>query len=82
VKRFHDVAARYWEEGWRLEPEQFVDRGDEVLLLARLYVRSLRGGPEIGHSFGVLHTVRDGKIVRVRWFSGPQGAFDAMGLRE
>jgi hypothetical protein len=61
VKRRFEILSSY-RQGGRLEPERLVDRGDEVLFLGRLYVRSVRGGPEIGQSVNVLHTLLDGKI--------------------
>ena len=61
VKRRFEILSSY-RRGGRLEPERLVDRGDEVLFLGRLCVRSVRGGPEIGQSVNVLHTLLDGKI--------------------
>jgi uncharacterized protein len=81
VKRYFESMPRYWEE-LRVEPERFVDYGDEVLALARVTTRARRGGPEIDRPFDAIFTVRDGKIVRGRWFSTRHDALDAAGLRE
>jgi ketosteroid isomerase-like protein len=81
VKRYLETVPRYWEE-LRLEPERFVDRGDQVLVLARMTARTRRGGPEIERQFDQVITLRDGKITRGRWFLTREEALEAAGLRK
>jgi ketosteroid isomerase-like protein len=87
TRRGHGEVKRYFESmpRWgrlRIEPERFVDYGDEVLALARVTTRARRGGSEIDRPFDAIFTVRDGKIVRGRSFSTRHDALNAAGLRE
>jgi ketosteroid isomerase-like protein len=81
VKRYLESIPRYWEE-LRLEPEQFVDCGDQLLVLARMTARTRRGGPEIERPFDQVITLRDGKIIRGRWFLTRAEALEAARLGE
>jgi ketosteroid isomerase-like protein len=85
TRRGHAEVKRYFESmprDLRVEPERFVDYGDDVLALARVTTRARRGGPEIDRPFDTIFTVRDGKIVRGRSFSTRHDALEAAGLRE
>ena len=79
VKQYLETVPRYWEE-LRLEPERFVDRGDQLLVLARMTARTQRGGPEIERPFDQLITLRAGKIISGRWFLTREEALEAAGL--
>jgi ketosteroid isomerase-like protein len=79
VRQYLETIPRYWEE-LRLEPERFIDRGDQLLVLARMVARTRRGGPEIDRQFDQVITMRDGKIVRGRWFLTRDEALEAAGL--
>jgi ketosteroid isomerase-like protein len=81
VKRYLESIPRYWEE-LCLEPEQFVDCGDRVLVLARMTARTRRGGPEINRCFDQVIRFRDGKIFRGHWYLTRAEALTAAGLRE
>jgi ketosteroid isomerase-like protein len=81
IRQYVESMPRYWQ-GLHVEPERFVDRGDEVLALGRLTAHSPRGGPGIDRTFDQMITLRDGKIVRARWFSTRQEALEAAGLEE
>jgi ketosteroid isomerase-like protein len=63
-------------------PERFIDRGDEVVVLGRVSIRTHRGGPEIERPLDQIVTLRDGKMVRARTFSSREDALEAAGLRE
>jgi ketosteroid isomerase-like protein len=81
IRPYVESMPRFWE-GLRVEPERFVDRGDEVFALARLTAYTRRGGPEIDRTFDQMITLRDGKMVRGRWFSTRKDALEAAGLSE
>jgi ketosteroid isomerase-like protein len=80
VKHYLESIPRYWEE-LCLEPERFVDRGDQLLVLARMTARTRRGGLRVERQFDQVITLRDGKIVRGRWFLTREEALEAAGLR-
>jgi ketosteroid isomerase-like protein len=73
--------SRYWETV-RLDPERYVDLGDDVLVLGRMTARTRRGGPEIERPLDLIVTLREEKIIRVRVFSDRAEALEAAGLRE
>jgi uncharacterized protein len=66
---------------FRLEPERFVDAGDDVVVIG-----TARGtapsGVEAQWRMGYVWTVRDGKAVRFRWFNRPEEALEAVGLHD
>jgi uncharacterized protein len=73
-KAMLDFAASF--EDFRAEAEEFIDSGDRVVVAFR--ERGLaRGGVELEQIFGILYTLRDGKVVRMQWFDSPEEALAA-----
>jgi ketosteroid isomerase-like protein len=66
---------------FRIEPERYVEAGDEVVVLIRTRGRSA-SGLETDFRGGHLWTIRDGKLARLRDFGEAQDAFDALGLQQ
>ena len=84
----HD-AVRASLEGWKgewddykLMPEEFVDRGDLVIVTVRLAGRGRGSGVEIAARFYDVYTLRDGKIVRMDQFTELSEALEAVGRSE
>jgi ketosteroid isomerase-like protein len=80
-------------EGWRdwlepyesywLEIEDLKDAGDdEVLARVRVSARTKRDGVLLEHSPAAIGTVKEGKIVRIRFYLDRDQALKAVGLRE
>jgi ketosteroid isomerase-like protein len=69
-------------EELRLEPEEFRDLGDDVLMIGRLYARGRESGVEIDSPTAWLSAFRDGKAVRARGYLNIQDALEAAGLSE
>ena len=67
---------------WTLEPEEFIDAGERVVVLARLSARGRASGVSLERHDGMVWTVRGGKAVRVDYFNNPTEALEAAGLRE
>jgi ketosteroid isomerase-like protein len=67
---------------FRLEPEEFLDAGDQVVVIARAGGLARASGVEVMDRFGHLWTVRGGKIVHFKEFKDPNHALEAAGLRE
>ena len=80
-REWMDESDATFEE-LRVEPEEFRDLGDEVLLIGRLYARGRESGVEIDSATAWLLTLRGGRIVRGRGYLDPQEALEAAGLRE
>jgi ketosteroid isomerase-like protein len=68
-------------EYWRFEPEEFIDVGDNVVVVGTFRARGRDSGLEIDRRQSRLWTIRDGKVVRYAWFDGPEEALEASGLR-
>jgi uncharacterized protein len=64
---------------FRVEPERFVDAGEDVVVLGIARGTSA-SGVEAKWRQGYVWTVRDGKAVRFRWFNDPKEALKAVGL--
>jgi len=66
---------------FHVEPERFVDAGDEVVVIGVARGTS-DSGLEAQWRQGYVWTVRDGQAVRFRWFNDPKEALRAVGLSE
>jgi len=64
---------------FHVEPERFVDAGEQVVVIGIARGRSA-SGVEAQWRQGYVWTVRDGKAVRFRWFNDPKEALEAVGL--
>jgi ketosteroid isomerase-like protein len=72
-----------WKAEWddyEMLPEEFVDRGDRVVVTVRLGGRGRGSGVEIDARFYDVYTLRDGKIVRMDQFNERSQALEAAGL--
>jgi ketosteroid isomerase-like protein len=75
-------AWREWLSAWeefKVEPREFIDAGDDVLVLTEFRGRGKASGAMPG---GSLFTFRDGSVVRLASFTDPANAVAAMRLRE
>jgi ketosteroid isomerase-like protein len=71
-----------WEE-WRPELCEVIDAGgDCVVVKARLQTRGRHSAVPVDRLFGVLVSIRDGRIVRTRAFNTVEEALDAVGATE
>jgi ketosteroid isomerase-like protein len=66
---------------FRVEPERFVDVGDDVVVIGVARGTSA-SGVEAQWRQGYVWTVRDGMAMRFRWFNDPDEALKAVGLEE
>jgi ketosteroid isomerase-like protein len=74
-----------WKGEWddyRLMPEEFVERGDRVVVTVRLGGRGRGSGVEIDARFFDVYTLRDGKIVRMDQFTERSEALEAVARSE
>jgi uncharacterized protein len=76
------VAQAEVFDPFRLEPEEFLDAGDQVVVMARAGGLARASGVEVLDRFGHVWTVRGGKIVHFKEFKDPDEALEAAGLRE
>lgn len=65
---------------FRVEPERFVDAGEDVVVIGTAR-GTAASGIEAQWRQGYVWTVRDGVAVRFRWFNDPTEALEAVGLQ-
>ena len=71
-----------WEE-WRHELRDIIDAGDDsVVAEGRLVAHGRHSALPVDQSFGVLVTLRAGRIIRTRAYASVEAALEAAGLRE
>jgi len=63
---------------FRVEPERFVDAGEDVVVIGVAQGTSA-SGVEAKWRQGYVWTIRDGKAIRFRWFNDPAEALEAVG---
>ena len=78
---FEEEDLEAWEER-RLEPEGFIDAGDEVVVLLHEYRRGRGSGVELEAKTAVVVAVSGGRVVRIQGYMDRAAALEAAGLRE
>ena len=81
VETFEEEDLEAWEER-RLEPEEFIDAGDNVVVLLHEYRRGRGSGVELESDTAVVFAVRDGRVVRIQGYMDRDAALEAAGLPE
>jgi ketosteroid isomerase-like protein len=79
-RRYLAAAREVWPD-LHIEPERFVDAGDDVVVIATMRGRG-GSGLETQWRQGYIWTIRNGKAICFRWFNDPQDALKAAGLKE
>ena len=74
---FQDVLGEI-----RIEPDRFVDMGDDVVVIGRLCVTGTGSGVATESHRAWVYTLREGKIVRHLTFADDAEALEAVGLSE
>lgn len=67
VEAMGAMLQRWFEalDDVRIEPERFIDLGDQVLVLVVMRARGRGSGIEVSDRYGHLWTLRDGKAIRL-----------------
>jgi ketosteroid isomerase-like protein len=81
MHQFARDAAEEWEF-LRIDPDEFHDVGDRVLMLGHFDGRGRASGMDVRFPVGWVAQLRDRKIVHLRTYSDPQEALEAVGLGE
>jgi ketosteroid isomerase-like protein len=87
VERGVEAMRREWGrfvssfEGFRVEPREFIDAGDKVVVVQAFHGRGRASGVSIDEMPGAaILTVRDdGKVTRFEGYSSPEEALEAAG---
>jgi ketosteroid isomerase-like protein len=78
-------AVESWTSMWTdyaFEVRDYVDAGDQVVVLVKERGRSRSAGVSVERELGQVFTVRDGKVGRVRLYGSWAEALEAVGLGE
>jgi ketosteroid isomerase-like protein len=62
--------------------EELIDAGEHVVAVVKRHARGKASGVDIETPLAVLWTVREGKVVKVVWFSTRENALEAAALSE
>lgn len=81
LRRLGAEVQEVWEE-FRIEPEQFVDAGDRVIVIEVRRGRGSGSGVEVEQRSGVIWTLREGKVVDMETDLDPKEALEAAGESE
>lgn len=65
-------------EGWRAEAEEYLEFGDQVVVLASYHGRGKGSGVEINQQGAHVFKLRDGKIVRMEIFASRERALESV----
>ena len=79
VLRALATVRETWEQ-FRMEPERFVDAGDEVVVIQAVRARGLGGGVEVLGRSASVHTLREGRITRLTIYPDPDEGLRAAGV--
>ena len=78
---FESEDLEAWEER-RLEPEEFLDAGEDVVVLLHEYRRGKGSGVELETETAVVVTVSGGRVVRIQGYMDRAAALAAVGLSD
>jgi ketosteroid isomerase-like protein len=80
IRRMVGEFRETWESA-RVEPHEFIEAGDLVVVPLTLHVRG-RGGIEAASRVAIVWTIRDGAIERFTMYQERQDALEDLGLSE
>jgi ketosteroid isomerase-like protein len=80
-REFEEVDLEAWEER-RLEAEEYIDAGNDVVVLLHEYRRGRGSGVELEVDTAVVVAVSGGRVVRIQGYMDRDAALAAAGLSE
>jgi hypothetical protein len=81
VRRYLERFATHWQE-IRFEPQEYVDAGRQVVVVARLIGRGKRSGIDVSRTWAYVWTVRNGKALSMVGYANRSEALKAVGLED
>ena len=73
-----DPLDRDWWDSFTADPDEFLDAGDQVVVLGRYRGRAKQTGKQLDVPFVHIWTVRDDKAIRFRQFLDTAGWVEAL----
>jgi ketosteroid isomerase-like protein len=77
--RWLDDWGAAWAE-WSIEPEEFIDAGDSVVVFFRMKTKGRGSGVEVERQDALVYKLRNGTIVRGDYYNNREQALKAVGL--
>jgi ketosteroid isomerase-like protein len=81
VERYIRSFAKHWEQ-IRFEPQEYIDAGEHVVVVARLSGRGKKSGVEVVRTWAYVWTVRGRKALSMVGYGDRAEALKAVGLEE
>ena len=75
--RWIEEWAVPWGE-WSLEPQEFIDAGDRVIVIAHLTARGAGSGVQVERDDALVYQLRDAMIARLDYFNSREQALQAV----
>lgn len=72
-RNIFDPLDRDWWDAFTAEPDEFIDAGDQVVVVGRYRATAKRSRRRLDVPYVHVWTVRDGKVVRFRQFLDTAG---------
>jgi ketosteroid isomerase-like protein len=79
IERFEVEDLEAWDER-RLEAEEFIDAGDQVVVMLHEFRRGKGSGVELESSTALICDVQEGRLVRIQGYMDRDAALEAVGL--
>jgi ketosteroid isomerase-like protein len=70
-----------WDD-WTIEPQEFLDAGDKVVIVFRMKARGRASGLEIDRNDALVYEFRGGKIVALDYYNSREQALATAGLEK
>jgi uncharacterized protein len=81
VERYMRSFAKHWDQ-IRFEPQEYIDAGNRVVVVARLIGQGKRSGVQVTRTWAYVWTLRDRKALRMVGYADRAQALQAVGLAE
>jgi ketosteroid isomerase-like protein len=81
VERYMRSFAKHWEK-IRFEPQEYIDAGNQVVVVARLIGQGKKSGVEVVRTWAYVWTLRSHKALRMVGYADRTQALKAVGLAE
>jgi ketosteroid isomerase-like protein len=65
---------------WSVEPVEFIDAGDSVVVVVRMSAKGRGSGIEVERLDALIYKIRDRKVLRCDYYNNRQQAVEAVGL--
>ena len=76
VERWLSDWGDAWAE-WSIDPEEFVDAGNAVIVVIRMHAKGMGSGVELDRQDALVYRFRNDKIARIDYYNSKEQAVEA-----